>query len=71
MPKPKMVSALYRDVQKMVDKRGTLIHLRGSDTTFRRISSSMLRNKAKIISGIVKTIAAGLLSGGIGVVLIP
>lgn len=66
MPDSQMVSALYKDVQNFVNARGSLLHSRPTDNTFRKVERYIMRNKAKISSGVVKTVAAGLLTGGIG-----
>ena len=70
MPDSQMVSALYMDVFNLVNARGSLLHGRSSDSTFRKVERYIMRNKAKIASGVVKTVAAGLLTGGIGAVVI-
>jgi hypothetical protein len=70
MPDTQMVSALYMDVFNLVNARGSLLHERSSDSTFRKVGRYIMRNKAKIASGVVKTVAAGLLTGGIGAVVI-
>lgn len=65
-----LVSALYKDVQNLVNARGSLLHSRPTDSTFRKVERYIMRNKAKISSGVVKTIAAGLLTGGIGAAVV-
>lgn len=62
----RMVAALYSDVRRMVYGNATLLHPRTSDSTFRRLNRYIFRNKAKIFSGGIKTVAAGLLTGGAG-----